>query len=214
MSDYLDKLRDDHHEFINGNFEDITGGNPFELFELWFNEAVEKPELEPNAFVLSTVDNKHQPTSRIVYLKQIFEQQFVFFTNYNSQKGIEIAGNNRVSMLFFWPLLSRQVRIEGFCTKTNAQVSDIYFNSRPRSSQIAAWASHQSEVLNDRKELDQRVIDLNERFKDEVPRPEHWGGYQIKPTHIEFWQGRPSRLHDRLVLTEENGYWTAQRKNP
>jgi len=92
MSDYLDKLRDDHHEFINGNFEDITGGNPFELFELWFNEAVEKPELEPNAFVLSTVNAEHQPTSRIVYLKQIFEQQFVFFTNYNSQKGSEIVG--------------------------------------------------------------------------------------------------------------------------
>ncbi len=214
MSDYLDKLRDDHHEFINGNFEDITGGNPFELFELWFNEAVEKPELEPNAFVLSTVNTEHQPTSRIVYLKQIFEQQFVFFTNYNSQKGIEIAGNSRVSMLFFWPLLSRQVRIEGVCTKTTALVSDIYFNSRPRSSQIAAWASHQSEILNSRDELDQRVLDLNARFKEEVPRPEHWGGYQIKPTQIEFWQGRPSRLHDRLILTEDNGYWVAQRKNP
>jgi len=214
MSNYLDKLRDDHHEFINGNFEDITGGNPFELFEIWFNEAVEKPELEPNAFVLSTVNSEHQPTSRIVYLKQIFEQQFVFFTNYNSQKGIEIAGNNRVSMLFFWPLLSRQVRIEGICTKTNEQLSDVYFNSRPKSSQIAAWASHQSEVLRDRKEIDQRVVELNERYLDVVPRPEHWGGYQIKPTQIEFWQGRPSRLHDRLVLTEENGFWTAQRKNP
>lgn len=214
MSNYLDKLRDDHHEFINGNFEDITGGNPFELFEIWFNEAVEKPELEPNAFVLSTVNSEHQPTSRIVYLKQIFEQQFVFFTNYNSQKGIEIARNNRVSMLFFWPLLSRQVRIEGICTKTNEQVSDVYFNSRPKSSQIAAWASHQSEVLSDRKEIDQRVVELNERYLDVVPRPEHWGGYQIKPTQIEFWQGRPSRLHDRLVLTEENGFWTAQRKNP
>jgi pyridoxamine 5'-phosphate oxidase len=214
MSDYLQKFRDDHHEFVNGKFEDITGGNPFELFHIWFQEAVDKSELESNAFVLSTVNSRNQPSSRIVYLKEVVEEQFVFFTNYNSQKGKEIVENTTVSMLFFWPLLSRQVRIEGVCTKTSSEISDEYFNSRPRNSQLGAWASHQSDILNNREELDNRFIELAKQFPNEIPRPPHWGGYQIDPTQIEFWQGRPSRLHDRLVLTKNNDTWTAQRKNP
>lgn len=214
MSDYLQKFRDDHHEFVNGKFEDITGGNPFELFHIWFQEAVDKSEMESNAFVLSTVNSKNQPSSRIVYLKEVVDEQFVFFTNYSSQKGKEILENTNVSMLFFWPLLSRQVRIEGVCTKTSQEISDEYFNSRPRNSQLGAWASHQSDILNSREELDNRFIELAKQFPNEIPRPTHWGGYQIDPTQIEFWQGRPSRLHDRLVLTKNNDAWTAQRKNP
>lgn len=214
MSDYLQKFRDDHHEFVNGKFEDITGGNPFELFHIWFQEAVDKSEMESNAFVLSTVNSKNQPSSRIVYLKEVTDEQFVFFTNYNSQKGKEIVENTTVSMLFFWPLLSRQVRIEGVCTKTSNEISDEYFNSRPRNSQLGAWASHQSDILNSREELDNRFIEIGKQFPNEIPRPPHWGGYQINPTQIEFWQGRPSRLHDRLVLTKKNGEWEAQRKNP
>lgn len=214
MKDFLQKFRTDHHEFVNGNFEDITGGNPFELFEIWFEEAVEASEKESNAFVLSTLNKELQASSRIVYLKEVVEEQFVFFTNYNSQKGKDIAINNKVSMLFFWPLLSRQIRIEGICTKTSDQVSDDYFDSRPRGSQIGAWASHQSDVLESRAELEKRVEEIGKQYPNKIPRPHHWGGYQINPTQIEFWQGRPSRLHDRLVLTNENGEWKTHRKNP
>lgn len=214
MKDFLQKFRADHHEFVNGNFEDITGGNPFELFQIWFEEAVEASEKESNAFVLSTVNKDLQPSLRIVYLKEVVDEQFVFFTNYNSQKGNEIAENNKVSMLFFWPLLSRQIRIEGICIKTAEAISDDYFNSRPRSSQIGAWASHQSEVLKSRQELEDRVAEIDKQYPNKIPRPQHWGGYQIKPTQIEFWQGRPSRLHDRLVLTLECGEWKTKRINP
>ena len=214
MNDFLQKFRADHHEFVNGNFEDVTGGNPFELFQIWFDEAINASEVESNAFVLSTADENSQPSSRIVYLKEVVDEQFVFFTNYNSHKGKDIGKNNKVSMLFFWPLMSRQVRIEGVCTKTSKEVSDDYFNSRPRNSQLGAWASHQSDILNNRKELEDRFIELEKKYPNEIPRPPHWGGYKINPIQVEFWQGRPSRLHDRLVLTKDNGVWTAQRKNP
>jgi len=214
MADFLQKFRADHHEFVNGNFEEVTGVNPFELFQIWFQEAADKPEQESNAFVLSTVNAENQPSSRVVYLKEVVEEQFVFFTNYHSQKGKEISQNSKVSMLFFWPLFSRQVRIDGICSKTVEAVSDDYFNSRPRGSQLGAWASHQSNILSGRKELEDRFLDLEKKYPNEIPRPPHWGGYQIKPTQIEFWQGRPSRLHDRLVLVLENGEWKAQRKNP
>ena len=214
MTDFLKKFRADHHEFVYGNFEDITGGNPFELFQIWFGEAQEADEKESNAFMLSTVNSELQPSSRIVYLKEFSDEQFVFFTNYNSQKGKEISENSKVSMLFFWPLLSRQIRIDGVCTKTSQIISDDYFNSRPRGSQVGAWASHQSDILENRKDLENRVVEIEKQFPNKIPRPEHWGGYQINPSHIEFWQGRPSRLHDRLSLTKVNGEWTAKRKNP
>lgn len=214
MNDFLQKFRADHHEFVNGNFEDVTGGNPFELFQIWFDEAINASEVESNAFVLSTADENSQPSSRIVYLKEVVDEQFVFFTNYKSHKGKDIEKNNKVSMLFFWPLMSRQVRIDGICTKTSNEVSDDYFNSRPRNSQLGAWASHQSDILNSRKELEDRFVELEKKYSNEIPRPPHWGGYKIDPIQVEFWQGRPSRLHDRLVLTKNNGVWTAQRKNP
>lgn len=214
MTDFLQKFRADHHEFVNGDFEDVTGGNPLELFQIWFQEAVEASEPEANAFVLSTVNKELQASSRVVYLKEVVKEQFVFFTNYNSQKGRDIAGNNQVSMLFYWPSLSRQIRIEGICSKTSRVVSDDYFNSRPRGSQIGAWASHQSEVLSNREELENRVTEIESKYPNAIPRPEHWGGYQIDPKQIEFWQGRPSRLHDRLVMVNDSGSWKAQRKNP
>ena len=176
MTDYLKQFRDDHHEFVNGNFEDILGGNPFELFQIWFEEAVSSSELESNAFTLSTVDENGQPASRIVYLKEVAEEHFIFFTNYNSHKGKGIAQNNKVSMLFFWPLLARQIRVEGICTKTSMEISDDYFNSRPRNSQLGAWASHQSEILESRKDLDDRFAELEKKYPNEIPRPDHWGG--------------------------------------
>ena len=137
-----------------------------------------------------------------------------FTGDYRKKVNREIEDNNKVSMLFFWPLLSRQIRIDGVCIKTTDAISEDYFNSRPRSSQIGAWASHQSEVLKSRQELEDRVAKIDKQYSNKIPRPQYWGGYQINPTQIEFWQGRPSRLHDRLVLTLEGGEWKTQRINP
>ena len=138
----------------------------------------------------------------------------MFFTNYLSQKGSELAENPKASLLFFWPGLQRQVRIEGSVSKVSKEESDTYFASRPRESQLGAWASHQSEILEDRNELIQRLEELNARFPSQVPRPAHWGGYGLNPQLFEFWQGRPSRLHDRLVFHKMDEDWTTFRKNP
>lgn len=214
MKNILDSFRLGRHEFENGRLDGFEGLDPFELFELWTTEAVENKESEPNAFVLSTVDDKGQASSRIVYLKDIIEGKFVLYTNYNSQKGRDIESNPKVSMLFFWPGCSRQIRIEGNCSKVTAQISDDYFASRPRGSQIGAWASNQSEELENREDLEQRVVDFEAKFSSDVPRPEHWGGYWIEPTHFEFWQGRPSRLHDRITFDNSQGDWSINRLNP
>jgi pyridoxamine 5'-phosphate oxidase len=138
----------------------------------------------------------------------------VLYTNYSSLKGEEIAENGKVNMLFFWPKSSRQIRIQGVCTKVPAELSDAYFASRPRGSQIGAWASNQSDVLANREELEERVASIEEKFPNEVPRPEFWGGYWIQPTKFEFWQGRPSRLHDRIVFKRTETNWTIERLNP
>lgn len=212
--DFLKAFRDDHHEFVNGTFDDIDASNPIAMFELWFKDAVNKKELESNAFVLSTVSCKGVPSSRILYLKELNDGKFVFFTNYESQKGSEIAENDNVSMLFFWPQQSRQIRISGSCKKTSKLISDTYFNSRPKSSQIGAWASMQSKPLESRESLEKRVEELDEKYSNVVPRPSFWGGYEVDPFEIEFWQGRPSRLHDRVVFEKKSGDWIASRKNP
>lgn len=213
MKDFLSDFRDDHHEF-NVQSESINANDPFELFKAWFQQAAETKEREPNAFVLTTSTSEGQSSARILYLKEILDHQFVFYTNYNSLKGRTIAENPKVSMLFFWPGLSRQIRIEGICTKTSEMVSDAYFNSRPRGSQIGAWASEQSDVLDSREELENRVKSYEEKFQEIVPRPLHWGGYQVEPKLFEFWQGRPSRLHDRLIFERSEDKWSIVRKNP
>ena len=204
MKDILDEFRNGRHEFENGHLEGIEGEAPFDLFELWMTEAVNKKELEPNAFNLSTVSKDLKLSSRIVYFKDLIDGSFIFYTNYLSRKGRDIEENNNVSMLFFWPESARQIRIEGICSKIDSKVSDDYFASRPRGSQIGAWASNQSETLMDREELASRVAEFEEKYPTIVPRPEHWGGYQIKPTRFEFWQGKPSRLHDRFIFEHEN----------
>lgn len=215
MKEILDSFRLGHHEFNGGKdgFE-FNGLDPFQLFELWTSEAVVTKEVEPNAFVLSTVNTDGQASSRIVYLKDIIENQLVLYTNYSSKKGIDIATNSKVSMLFFWANSSRQVRIEGICSKVDSSISDAYFASRPRGSQIGAWASNQSDTLLDRSELENRVKKYEIEFPNEVPRPEHWGGYGIAPTHFEFWQGRPSRLHDRIEFEKKSDTWSIRRLNP
>jgi len=210
----LSLFRDGHHEFENGHLTSIEGANPFELFEAWTENAVEQKESEPNAFALATVDATGQASSRIVYLKDIIDHKLVFYTNYNSSKGMDIAGNPKVSMLFFWPNQSRQIRIHGVCSRVPTDISDAYFNSRPRGSQIGAWASNQSETLQSRESLDERVKEFDAQFGEKVPRPEHWGGYWIDPTQFEFWQGRSSRLHDRVVFTKQDTAWSLQRLNP
>ena len=213
MSNPLDQYRDSHHEFQHDVSGDLSD-DPFEIFKEWFALADGADELEPNAFVLGTTSLDHQSSTRIVYLKEVLEDQFVFYTNYNSQKGAEIAANPKVSMLFFYPKSSRQIRIEGTCTKTDESVSDSYFNSRPRGSKIGAWASHQSQDLSDITELSDRVAELELKFPNEVPRPGHWGGYQIQPTRFEFWMGKKSRLHERIIFDRINGGWKMYRKNP
>jgi pyridoxamine 5'-phosphate oxidase len=215
MSEFLENLRNDHQDFDSGNLLDYFPENPLELFELWFKDALEHKEPETNALVLSTIDiTENKPSSRIVYLKELINSEFVFYTNYYSQKGKELAQNANACMLFFWPGLQRQIRIEGLVTMIDEAISDAYFASRPRESQIGAWSSYQSDKLSERIELENRFIELSESFGGEIPRPPHWGGYALKPNLIEFWQGRPSRLHDRIVYEISENDWVIYRKNP
>ncbi len=197
------------------NEEDVNH-NPFKQFELWMHQAVEAEILEPNAMTVSSVSSEGKPSSRIVLLRGFDENGFVFYTNYNSHKGQDMAQNKYACLNFFWPELERQIRIEGSIAKIDQQTSTNYFHSRPRESQIGAWASIQSAVIANRKVVEDAFIYYTEKFKDLelIPKPEHWGGYNIKPTSIEFWQGRPSRLHDRLRYTEVNGAWNIERLSP
>ncbi len=189
--------------------------NPVKQYAKWFQEAVDSEILDPYAMCLSTATKDGIPSSRIVYMRDIIEDSFVFYTNYNSQKGIEIYENPHASLNIHWGPLDRQIRIDGIVTKVDQQVSDNYFNARPKASKIGAWASKQSNELASREELENRVKELQKEFKDkEVPRPDFWGGYQLNPIRIEFWQGRPSRLHDRIVYERKNNQWKTARLSP
>ena len=189
--------------------------NPMEQYSVWFEEAVDAQLLDPYAMSLTTVNSNGQPSTRIVYMRGVDDKGFVFYTNYDSGKGKDLEGNNRVSLNFFWGELERQIRVEGEVVKVSAETSDTYFSKRPRESQIGAWASSQSEELDNRKQLEDKVAHYTEKFKDvDVPRPENWGGYIVQPTKIEFWQGRPNRLHDRIVYTKDGNDWKQSRLSP
>lgn len=196
--------------------ENEVDANPFKQFELWMHQAVEAEIMEPHAMNICTVSAVGKPSSRIVLLRGFDENGFVFYTNYNSHKGTDAAQNHFASINFFWPELERQVRIDGTISKIDQQTSTDYFHSRPRESQIGAWASQQSAVIANRKVVEDAFVHYTEKFKnlEVIPKPEHWGGYNIKPTSIEFWQGRPSRLHDRLRYTAINNGWKIERLSP
>lgn len=214
MEEFIEAMKNDHRDFDHANLEGFFGHEPFDLFAQWFKEAADSKQPEANAFTLSTVDSEGQTHSRILYMKDVIEKNFVFYTNYHSAKGRDLEHNNKASMLFFWPGLQRQIRIEGACSKVPQAMSDEYFASRPRGSKVGAWASNQSEILQSREDLEKRVIEFAEKFVGEVPRPPHWGGYALKPSKVEFWQGRPSRLHDRIVYEWKMNDWTIYRINP
>jgi len=190
--------------------------NPIQQFNTWFQEALDSQIKEANAMTIATVDAQGKPAARIVLLKGFDENGFIFYTNYDSRKGQELAANPNIAVVFLWKDLERQIRIEGIAEKVAPKVSLNYFQSRPKGSQIGAWASPQSQVIADRSILEQNVIDLKEKYKDadNLPIPSHWGGYQIKPTLIEFWQGRSSRLHDRICYKLVGEEWKIERLAP
>ena len=191
--------------------------DPFDQFLAWFDEARAVGMHEPEAMIVSSVGPGGAPSSRYVLLRGWEDGGFTFFTNYDSQKGLELAANPQVAVCFPWHILSRQVRAVGLAEPTSAEASDDYFASRPRPSQIGAWASEQSAVIAGRAELERRVDDLEQQFGDgPVPRPSNWGGFRIVPDEFEFWQGRPSRLHDRFRyrLGAIDASWTIERLSP
>jgi pyridoxamine 5'-phosphate oxidase len=190
--------------------------DPIAQFERWFHEALDAKVLEPNAMNLSTVNENNRPSSRIVLLKGIERNKFLFYTNYQSTKGKELTSNPACALTFFWPELERQVRIEGTADRVDETTSEKYFQSRPRGSQISAWTSPQSSVVQSREILEERSREIEKKFEGMplLPKPKQWGGYAVDPIIIEFWQGRPNRLHDRIHYGKVDGEWRICRLAP
>lgn len=187
---------------------------PMTQFQAWLQQAMDAQVNEPTAMNVATVDESGKPSARIVLLKEVDNEGFVFFTNYQSHKGRAIAHCQFVALTFFWPELERQVRVVGVIEKLDDEKSDEYFASRPYTSRIGAWASHQSEPLGSKEALMARAAIIAAKHPLNVPRPPHWGGYMVRPEEMEFWQGRPSRLHDRICYRQHKGQWTKERLSP
>ncbi|UFH58477.1 pyridoxamine 5'-phosphate oxidase [Sulfurovum mangrovi] len=209
-------LQDMRTDYMRGKLDESTvPSDPYLLFEQWFSEAVNSEIKDPNTMLLATTGEHGQPNIRAVLLKLFDEKGFVFFTNYNSVKAEEIAHNPKVAVEFLWLELERQVRILGTCEKVTTRESLSYFMKRSRDSQIGAWVSDQSSVITSRKALQMQIVKMKEKFaKGDVPLPDFWGGYRVIPEQIEFWQGRPSRLHDRILYTKEAEEWRIERLAP
>ncbi len=212
--DTLARLRRDYTLAVLD--ESHVTSDPLKQFSIWMEQAIAAGVLEPTAMALATVDSTGHPSVRTVLLKGVDSRGFTFFTNYESRKGLELASNPRVSVSFHWAEVQRQVCARGLVSKVSAQESEDYFRSRPHGSRLAAWVSRQSSVLSGRAELEQRLEEVKRRFPGEdVPLPPHWGGYVIRLESIEFWQGRSSRLHDRLCYTRDSGGgWKLNRLSP
>ncbi|QET02498.1 MULTISPECIES: pyridoxamine 5'-phosphate oxidase [Cupriavidus] len=212
----MTELADLRRQFVLGALSETDVANdPIVQFQRWFDEAVVAKMPDPNAMTLATVGANGQPSARIVLLKGVDASGFTFFTNYESRKGNDLLSNPRAALLFHWVQLERQVRIEGEVRKVDEAESDAYFVSRPLGSRLGAWASEQSREVADRGVLEAREADFRARFGDDPPRPPHWGGYRLMPNWIEFWQGRASRLHDRIGFRrQDDGSWRIVRLSP
>lgn len=213
----LSSISDIRRDYMLKSFDEShAAGNPFDQFKEWWEEATSADIDEVNAMTLATVDANGKPAARIVLLKGYTHEGFIFFTNYESAKGQDLTINPNAALLFFWKELERQIRIEGTVEKIDPADSDAYFHSRPAGSRIGAWVSPQSKVIPDRAFLESNYNQLIEKYPDEnkVPRPPHWGGFIVKPESFEFWQGRSSRLHDRLKYTKATTGWTRARLAP
>jgi pyridoxamine 5'-phosphate oxidase len=213
INEHIRKLRSDYSQ--RELIEKHVAKDPILQFENWMQEAISAEVPEPHAMTLSTAAQEGKLSSRIVLLRYVSTKGFVFYTNYNSNKGKDIVKNPNAALNFFWQQIERQIRVEGTLEKVSDAVSDAYFQSRPRESKIGAWVSNQSTVIKNREMLEEKFIELSAKYPgEEVPRPPYWGGYLLKPSLIEFWQGRPSRLHDRIQYVLENGNWSIQRLAP
>lgn len=213
----MDKFSDIRKDYAKATLDEASvNTNPVTQLAKWLDDAIHAGVPEPSAMNLATISEKGKPSSRIVLLKGIDKGKLYFYTNYQSQKGRELEANPACAINFFWPELERQVRITGLAERATAAESDDYFHSRPLGSQIGAWASPQSTVIKGRALLEARVRDLEKRFEGlkEIPRPNQWGGYAVTPYEVEFWQGRPSRLHDRILFTLLDNKWVINRLAP
>ncbi|HEY7750733.1 MAG TPA: pyridoxamine 5'-phosphate oxidase [Ignavibacteriaceae bacterium] len=216
MDENLSNISNLRKEYkLNILSEENVSKNPFKQFNNWFQDVLKSGVIEPNAMILATSNKKSNPSARTVLLKNFNEKEFLFFTNYKSRKGKELKNNPFASLLFYWPELQRQVRIEGKIKKVSREMSAEYFHSRPRDAQIAAWVSNQSSKVSDRKFLDARFEELKKKFgNDEIPLPDYWGGFRLIPDYFEFWQGRENRLHDRICYDLKNKKWKISRLAP
>jgi len=200
---------------FEGLDENTIDRDPIKQFQIWFNDAIAAKLPLPEAMTLATATPDGRPSARMVLLKQVDHDGFVFYTNYRSAKAEQLDGNPYAALVFYWAKLDRQVRVEGSVVKTSTQESSEYFSTRPRESQIGAWASEQSQAILSREVLEQRAQELEAMYRDrEVDRPEHWGGYRVKPERIEFWKSRIGRLHDRILYQRSANGWTITRLAP
>ena len=213
MSAAISDLRNEYT--LSGLDLSDVSPNPIDQFRRWFEAALSAHLPEPNAMHISTITAEGRPDGRIVLLKDVSDQGFTFYTNYESNKGQQLINHPFAALTFFYPELERQIRIEGQVEKVSADESDAYFASRPRGSQIGAWVSHQSSIIDNRDVLETRQRELETQFAEKpIPRPPHWGGFRVMPDSLEFWQGRPSRLHDRIRYRKKGAEWVIDRLSP